>query len=60
MATSYINDPEHWQQRATEIRAIAAEMTDPEIKVIMLRLAEDYQELAARAAKRAGGEQRSR
>ena len=52
---AFINNPEHWQQRAAEMRAIADSMNDVETKAIMLRLAADYDKLADRAAARANG-----
>ena len=47
-----INDPKHGRDRAAEIRALADTMKDPETMVIMLRLADDYDRLADRAAQR--------
>jgi len=55
MPASHINDPKHWQNRAAEMRAIAAEMHEPDTKEIMLRLAGDYDKLAERAVLRADG-----
>jgi Arc/MetJ-type ribon-helix-helix transcriptional regulator len=51
---SYINDPDHWRRRAAEMRALAADANE-EAGTVMLRLAADYDELAARAAQRADG-----
>jgi len=51
-----INDPEHWRQRAQEMRDLAAEIKDPLFKQTMLRIAEDYDRLATRAEERARGE----
>jgi hypothetical protein len=45
------NDPKHWRDRA-EMRALADTKKDPETIVIMLRLADDYDKLADRAAQR--------
>jgi hypothetical protein len=47
-----IDNPEHWQGRAEEVRALAEQMNDPEAKRTMLRIAESYDRLAVRAADR--------
>jgi hypothetical protein len=46
-----INDPKHWRERAEEARTVADELT-PDSKRRMLRIAEDYEELARRAERR--------
>jgi hypothetical protein len=48
----HLNDPEHWRQRAEESRALAERMSDETSKKMMLRIADDYEKLAARAAAR--------
>jgi hypothetical protein len=55
MPASFINDPEHWRQRAEEARAIADQMNDPQAKEAMLKIAEDYERLGERAERRAKG-----
>ena len=47
-----VNDPEYWRKRAKESRALADEMTDVLAKLRMLKLVQDYEELAIRAEKR--------
>lgn len=54
-----LNDPAHWQARATEMRALAAEAKDADTQATMMRLASDYDKLAARAEKRADGQRHS-
>jgi len=54
---SYVNDPAHWRQRAQEARTIADQLTDLQAKAAMLRIADDYERLAERAAARAVGRQ---
>lgn len=52
MPASFINDPEHWRQRAEQMRALAAEMGDQKTRQTMLQLAQDYERLAVRAVGR--------
>ena len=56
MALPPINDSKHWLDRAAEMRALAETMRDVETKAIMLRLANDYDKLADRTARRTGHE----
>jgi hypothetical protein len=55
MATSFIDDPEHWQNRAEEARTFADQMKDEASKQTMLRIAADYDRLAERALLRLQG-----
>jgi hypothetical protein len=36
-----LDDPEHWRSRAEEARAVAEQLSDPEAKRTMLRIAAD-------------------
>ena len=45
----YYNNPDHWQQRAKETRALADETRDEVTRRIMHDLARDYGRLAVRA-----------
>jgi hypothetical protein len=47
-----LNNPAHWHQRAQEARLLASQLKDPEAKAATLKIAEEYDRLAVRAAKR--------
>ncbi|MBV9286553.1 MAG: hypothetical protein JO288_01800 [Hyphomicrobiales bacterium] len=47
-----INDPEHWRSRAEEARAIAEQMIDRDAIETMLKVAEQYENLAQKAERR--------
>jgi hypothetical protein len=53
MFASFINDSEHWLQRAEQMRILADEVHDEQAKETMLRIANDYGHLAERAEQRA-------
>ncbi|HEY1746243.1 MAG TPA: hypothetical protein VGG11_05720 [Xanthobacteraceae bacterium] len=57
MSHNHISKSKHWLNRAVEMREIAASTPEDGIKASMLRLANDYDKLAARAMARAGGVQ---
>ena len=56
MAASFVNDPEHWRQRAEEMRRLARDVRDQEAKATMLRIANDYDRLVRRAEERSRGQ----
>jgi hypothetical protein len=51
----FINDPAHWRERAQEARALANQISDPHAKTAMLRIGDEYERLAKRAAARTAG-----
>jgi|HubBroStandDraft_6_1064221.scaffolds.fasta_scaffold2240044_1 hypothetical protein len=52
----FVNNADHWRRRAAEMRALAEDVKDMVARARMLRVADDYDKLAARADQRAGGE----
>jgi hypothetical protein len=44
------NDPNHWRDRAAQMRALALTMKDSEVVILMNDLAADYDKLADRVA----------
>ena len=51
-ASSFIDNPKHWAQRAAEMRSLAEQMNDQQSREAMLRIAEDYEKLARRTLER--------
>jgi hypothetical protein len=49
------DNPSRWWALAAEARAVATEMTDPQARKIMLKIAEGYERLARRAEGRNKG-----
>ena len=52
LAAPQFNNPKYWHQRAEEARAIAKQMSSELSKKMMLRVADDYDGLAVKAAVR--------
>ena len=52
---SILDEPKHWLERAEEARSIADQLSDPESRRMMLRIAEDYERLANHARRRKVG-----
>ena len=46
---SNFNDPKRWRRRAQKARVLAEQMKDETSKKLMLRIADDYDEIAVRA-----------
>ena len=46
------NDSEHWHQRAEEARVLAEQMSSELHKEMMLKVADNYDQLAVKAAVR--------
>jgi hypothetical protein len=42
-------DPQHWQQRAEEMRRLARDTRNQSVKQKMLRVADEYDELASQS-----------
>jgi len=55
MSSLFFNNPEYWLQRAKEMRTLTEGMGDDTAKQKMLRVAEDYEQLAKRAEARSKG-----
>ncbi len=51
------DDPEHWRNRAKEMRVLAEAMANLETKAIMPRIATDYDRLAEHTERRRGQKQ---
>jgi hypothetical protein len=45
-------DPEHWRERAEEVRAVAELLSDPLAREMMLRIAAEYDLLGEHAARK--------
>jgi hypothetical protein len=48
-----LDEPEHWRERAKEARNVVEQLTDPTVRAMMSRIAEDYERLAEHAERRA-------
>ncbi len=55
VSNSILDKPAHWLERAEEARSIAEQLSDPESRRMMLRIAEDYERLATHARRRKKG-----
>jgi len=55
MSTRNTNDPQHWRDRAAQMRALALKMAGSEAAILINDLAADYEKLAKRAEIKANG-----
>ena len=55
MSTRNTNDPQHWRERAAQMRAVATTMVETQAGILLTDLAADYDKLAERAEIRANG-----
>ena len=53
MALQGLNDARHWRDRAAQMRVLSGEIKNFEAQSIMVKLANDYDQLADRAEDRA-------
>jgi hypothetical protein len=56
LLTPHLNDSEYWHDRAEEARAHAKQMSNERHKEMMLEIANEYDDLAVKAAIRAMNE----
>jgi hypothetical protein len=49
---TFVNDPDHWRDRADYIRWVAAIVDESEMKSTMLRIAAEYDRLVKKAEER--------
>lgn len=56
---SLLNNSGHWLQRAQETRRLAENISDAETKRTLMKIAEEYERLAQRAANRGNGDDES-
>ena len=54
----WLNNPQHWQACADQVRNIAAHMTDRGARLRMLKIARRYEKVAASVAARLGTQAR--
>ena len=50
--THILDDPQHWRDRAEEVRSLADQMSDPQTRRMLESVADDYETLAKGAEER--------
>jgi hypothetical protein len=56
LTMGFVTDPEHWRERAKDIRLTASSLTDEHAKARMLRIAEGYEKLRRQTEERIANE----
>lgn len=49
---SYLDDPEHWRDRAAQVRALADQIGNEKAQAALFQIAAEYMHLAERAEER--------
>ena len=57
--SNVLDDPQHWRDRAEEVRRVARFVSDQRAKETILRMADEYDQLAHDAEQRAQRRQNS-
>lgn len=52
MPYSIVNDPQHWRDCATQVRAMVENVVDPGAKETLLKVAAGYDDMARKAEQR--------
>jgi hypothetical protein len=56
LAMGFVTDPEHWRERAEDMRLTASSLKDEHAKARMLRIAEGYETLRRQTEERIANE----
>jgi hypothetical protein len=57
LTVGFVTDPDHWRERADDIRATANSLDNESAKARMLRIAEGYEKLRRQTEQRIADEQ---
>ena len=56
LTMGYVTDPEHWRERAEDMRLTASSLKDEHAKARMLKIAEGYEALSKQTEERFANE----
>jgi hypothetical protein len=56
LTIGFVTDPEHWRERAEDMRLTASSLKDQNAKTRMLRIAEGYEKLRKQTEERIANE----